>query len=141
MPDLDRFLAAQAPVIDQVLDALCHGRKRTHWMRFVSPQLAGLGQCAMARRFAIADLAEAGSYLAHTVLGPRLHACTALVNRHEASTANATFGSPDDLKFRSSMTLLRAADPGCHVFQTALDRFYGGRAGERTLALLAQDDG
>lgn len=141
MAGLERFVEAQAPVIDQVLAELEAGRKRTHWMWFVFPQLAGLGQSAMARHFAIADLDEARRYLAHPVLGPRLIRCTELVNGHAGLTAHAIFGSPDDLKLRSSMTLFGAADPGRDVFQTALDRFYDGEPDERTLALLAPDDG
>jgi uncharacterized protein (DUF1810 family) len=141
MAGLERFVEAQAPVIDQVLAELEAGRKRTHWMWYVFPQLAGLGHSAMARHFAIADLDEARRYLAHPVLGPRLSRCTELVNGHAGLSAHAIFGSPDDLKFRSSMTLFRAADPGLDVFQTALDRFYDGKRDERTLALLARDEG
>jgi uncharacterized protein (DUF1810 family) len=140
MRELERFVAAQQPVVDAVLQELRAGRKRTHWMWFVFPQLAGLGHSAMARHFAIADLDEARRYLAHPVLGPRLVHCTELVNGHAQLTAHSIFGSSDDLKFRSSMTLFREADAGHQVFQTALDRFYGGKPDERTLALLAQEE-
>jgi uncharacterized protein (DUF1810 family) len=139
--DLERFVAAQAPVIGRVLDELRAGRKRTHWMWFVFPQLAGLGRSAMARHFAITDLDEARRYLAHSLLGPRLVQCTELVNAHRGLTAHAIFGSPDDLKFRSSMTLFRAASGEPRVFQVALDRFFTGRPDERTLDLLGRAAG
>ena len=134
--DLDRFVTAQAPVIDRVMAELRAGQKRTHWMWFVFPQLAGLGHSDMARRYALASRAEAVAYLAHPVLGPRLVACTACVNAVGGRTANAIFGSPDDLKFRSSMTLFRRADPATPVFAACLDRYFGGEEDPRTLALL-----
>ena len=135
--DLDRFTAAQAPVIEQVKRELRAGEKRSHWMWFVFPQLAGLGSSPMARRYAIASLDEARAYLRHPVLGPRLVECTGLVNAVEAGrTAHAVFGSPDDLKFRSSMTLFGRADPAEPVFRAALGRSFGGEEDPRTVALL-----
>src|SRR6056297_1672618 len=111
--DLERFVTAQEQVIGSVKRELRGGRKRSHWMWFVFPQIAGLGRSEMAQRYAIDSLEEARAYLAHPVLWPRLRECTELVLNIEGRTANEVFGSPDDLKFRSSMTLFeRAADDG-----------------------------
>ena len=137
--DLERFLAAQAPVYPAVLDELRAGRKRTHWMWFVFPQLAGLGHSAMARRFALSGLAAARAYLAHTVLGGRLRDCTALVLGVEERSVGEIFGSPDDLKFRSSMTLFAQAGPGETLFTEALETCFDGRPDELTLRLLEGD--
>jgi uncharacterized protein (DUF1810 family) len=134
--DLDRFLAAQDPVLDQVRAELAAGRKRSHWMWFVFPQLRGLGQSAMAQQYGLASLAEARAYLAHPVLGKRLRDCTALVNAVQGRSAEEILGGVDALKFRSCMTLFDAAEPGDSVFRTALDRYYGGVEDPRTLALL-----
>jgi uncharacterized protein (DUF1810 family) len=134
--DLDRFIAAQAPVIDRVKRELRAGEKRSHWMWFVFPQLAGLGSSAMARRYAIASLTEAVAYLRHPVLGPRLVAFTGIVNDVQGRTAHAIFGSPDDFKFCSSMTLFGRADPAEPAFRAALDRYFEGREDPRTVALL-----
>jgi uncharacterized protein (DUF1810 family) len=106
--DLQRFVDAQAPVYPRVLAELRQGRKQSHWMWFIFPQIAGLGHSPMAQRFAIASRAEALAYLGHGVLGSRLRECTALVNAVEGRTINEILGSPDDLKFRSSMTLFGA---------------------------------
>lgn len=135
--DLARFLAAQEHVIGAALAELRAGRKRTHWMWFVFPQARGLGTSPMAERYGIASLAEARAYLAHPVLGPRLVACTEAVLAHAGTPLRAIFGTPDDLKFRSSMTLFAAAalrDDG--QFERALDLFCEGRRDERTLALI-----
>jgi uncharacterized protein (DUF1810 family) len=134
---LDRFVAAQEPVIDRVRDELRRGRKTSHWMWFVFPQIAGLGMSAMSQRFAIASLDEARAYLAHPVLGPRLSECVGLVLAVEGKSAHDIFGSPDDMKLRSSLTLFAevAADD---VFGKALDKYYGGRRDEATLELLRQ---
>ena len=134
--DLARFVDAQAPVIDRVFDELRAGRKRSHWMWFVFPQIAGLGTSAMAQRYAIGSLAEARSYLGHAVLGPRLLAATALINGLATTSATAVLGSPDDVKFRSSMTLFAeaAADPA--PFRSALDRYFRGDPDPLTLARL-----
>jgi uncharacterized protein (DUF1810 family) len=139
--ELQRFVDAQEPVFDRVVAELRAGRKRSHWMWFVFPQFAGLGHSDTARHFAITDLDEARRYLAHSLLGPRLVQCTELVNAHAGLTAHAIFGSPDDLKFRSSMTLFRAASGEPQLFQEALDRFFGGEPDERTLDLLGRTAG
>ncbi len=134
--DLRRFVDAQAPVYPQVVAELRTGRKQSHWMWFIFPQLAGLGHSPMAQRFAIASRAEAVAYLEHDVLGPRLLECTALVNTVNGKTIREILGSPDDLKFRSSMTLFGAvsADP---QFSAAIGKYYGGEGDRRTLELLA----
>jgi uncharacterized protein (DUF1810 family) len=138
--DLRRFITAQAPVFEAVAAELRAGRKRTHWMWFVFPQLRGLGQSATAQFYGIGSLEEARAYLTNPVLGPRLDLCTRLVLGIENGSLRVIFGSPDDLKFRSSMTLfaLAAAD-GKNVFRTALDRFCEGQMDPRTLALLGPD--
>ncbi len=124
--DLDRFVTAQEPVLSQVQEELGQGRKRSHWMWFIFPQLSGLGRSATARHYAIASAQEARAYLAHPLLGPRLIACSELVNRIEGRSAQQIFGSPDDLKFRSSMTLFAAVRPGATVFRDALARYFDG---------------
>ena len=134
--DLGRFLDAQAPVIDTVLAELAAGRKRSHWMWFVFPQIAGLGFSAMAQRYAIGSLAEAKAYVAHPVLGARLGRCTDLVLAVEGRGITAILGSPDDVKFRSSMTLFRQAAPGDPRYGAALDRYFGGAPDPATLARL-----
>lgn len=134
--DLARFVQAQDPVMPQVRRELAEGHKRTHWMWFIFPQHRGLGQSATAKRYGIGSLAEAQAYLRHPVLGSRLTACTALVNAVQDRSLHAIFGSPDDLKFHSSMTLFAAADPEEAVFRTALQRHCGGQPDARTLALL-----
>ena len=134
--DLQRFLAVQAPVMDQVRRELQAGRKRSHWMWFVFPQLAGLGSSAMAQRYAIAGKAEALAYLAHPVLGERLLECTRLVNAVEARSIFEIFGSPDDLKFHSSMTLFCAVDPVPKDFSEALAKFFAGKGDPVTIEKL-----
>jgi uncharacterized protein (DUF1810 family) len=134
--DLSRFVTAQEPLMPRVLQELRAGQKRSHWMWFVFPQLAGLGRSPMAQRYAIGSLAEAQAYLAHPVLGPRLIACTEAANAVEGRSVHAIFGSPDDMKFRSSMTLFARADPGQTVFRTALERYFDGAEDPRTVALL-----
>ncbi len=134
--DLQRFLDAQAGVIDRVRLELAEGRKRSHWMWFVFPQIAGLGSSPMAQRYAIASLDEAKAYDAHPVLGPRLAECTRLVNAVDGRTLTEILGSPDDLKFRSSMTLFAAAAADDTVFVQALAKFSGGKGDPATLARL-----
>jgi uncharacterized protein (DUF1810 family) len=134
----EHFVEAQAPVYDAVVAELGSGRKRSHWMWFVFPQLAGLGSSPMAQRFALASLEEARAYLAHDVLGPRLVGCTRLVLAVEGCTAHEIFGSPDDRKFGSSMTLFARAAPAETVFRQAIDRYYGGIEDARTLTLLGE---
>jgi uncharacterized protein (DUF1810 family) len=136
--DLARFVAAQEPLMPQVLRELAAGQKRSHWMWFVFPQLAGLGHSPMAQRYAIGSLDEARAYLAHPVLGPRLLDCTRLVNAVEGRSVHQIFGSPDDMKFRSSMTLFARAKSGPGLFQAALDRYFDGTEDDRTVALLGQ---
>ncbi|MNS62018.1 hypothetical protein D3C72_950640 [compost metagenome] len=134
--DLQRFVDAQAPVYEQVLRELQAGRKRSHWSWFIFPQLRGLGSSPMATRYAIGSLAEAQAYLAHPVLGPRLEACVALVNQVEGRSAEAILGPPDDLKFRSCVTLFSQAAPDRRVFQDALDKYFAGAPDPRTLERL-----
>ena len=133
--DLERFMQAQAGTYAQALAELHSGRKRTHWMWFVFPQLVGLGHSARSQRFGITGLGEAEAYLAHPVLGARLRECSDVV---AASTVSAhdLFGSPDDLKLRSCMTLFAAADPAEPLFDAVLRRYYGGEPDARTLAML-----
>ena len=122
--DLDRFVRAQDPVLDQVRRELADGRKRSHWMWFVFPQLRVLGRSATAQRYGIGTLAEARAYLAHPALGPRLVECTGLVNRIEGRSVHQIFGSPDDLKFHSSMTLFASADLEVPAFRDALTKYF-----------------
>ncbi len=136
--DLERFVSAQAPVFETVLRELRAGQKRSHWMWFVFPQLAGLGHSATARFYALSGLAEARAYLAHPVLGERLTACTRLVNALAGRSAHEIFGMPDDMKFRSCMTLFARAAVDPAAFDTALARYYEGVPDEATLRLLRE---
>ena len=131
--DLGRFIAAQDGVYPGALAELRAGRKRTHWMWFVFPQIAGLGSSAMARRYAIGSLVEARAYLADAVLGPRLIECASALLSVEGRSAEEIMGYPDDLKLRSSMTLFRRAAPEIEVFQEVLDRYYEGKPDPQTL--------
>jgi uncharacterized protein (DUF1810 family) len=135
---LERFVAAQdsGGTYAQALRELSAGRKTSHWMWFVFPQVAGLGHSSMAQAYAISSLEQARDYLAHPVLGPRLRACTAALLTHTDRSAEQVLGGIDALKLRSSMTLFARADPGEPAFQAVLDAFYGGRPDERTDALL-----
>ncbi|MBB4367942.1 uncharacterized protein (DUF1810 family) [Bradyrhizobium sp. cir1] len=137
--DLDRFVQAQNPVFRDVQGELARGRKQSHWMWFVFPQIAGLGFSAMSQRYAIGSRAEAVAYLAHPVLGPRLIACTRLVLAVEGRTINAILGAPDDAKFRSSMTLFGAVSDE-PVFDQALARYFAGERDGATLEILARLD-
>lgn len=144
MPDdpfeLVRFVAAQRDSYAQALAELRVGRKASHWMWFVFPQFEGLGMSAMSRRYAIRSLDEARAYLRHDVLGMRLRECTEVVNRLEGRTAHAIFGSPDDMKFGSSMTLFElAAGPGS-PFAAALDKYFAGARDAQTLELVRRAD-
>jgi len=132
--DLDRFVTAQDPVYSDVLAELRTGRKHTHWMWFVFPQIAGLGSSEMARKYAIGSEDEAAAYLAHPVLGPRLRECARLVASHADLDIGAIFDSPDDRKFQSSMTLFADVAPDEAIFQTCLDTFFDGEADPATLA-------
>jgi uncharacterized protein (DUF1810 family) len=133
--NLKRFVDAQAPVYPDVLSELRQGRKQSHWMWFIFPQLAGLGYSAMAQRYALSSRDEALAYLGHGILGPRLRECTVLVNAVEGRTIHEILGSPDDLKFRSSMTLFAAlsSEP---EFVAAIGKFYDGTPDPKTLELL-----
>jgi uncharacterized protein (DUF1810 family) len=136
--DLARFVEAQEPVIATVKRELRAGRKRSHGMWFVFPQVAGLGSSRRARRYAIDSRAEAEAYLAHPVLGSRLRECTALVNDIEGRSATEIFGSPDDLKFRSSMTLFDGVADDPTPFRTALERYYDDEPDPKTREFLAE---
>ena len=133
---LGRFVAAQSQVIESVRAELRAGRKQSHWMWFVFPQIAGLGRSATATRYAITSLDEARAYLEHPALGARLRDCTALVLDVDTRSAHDIFGSPDDLKFHSSMTLFAQAAPSDPLFDRALEKYFDGRPDTATLALL-----
>jgi uncharacterized protein (DUF1810 family) len=135
--NLQRFVEAQAPVYDTVVAELRAGAKRSHWIWFIFPQLAGLGRSPTAARFAISSLAEAQAYLDHDVLGPRLRECTHLVNSTEGRSVDDIFGWPDNLKVRSSMTLFARATPDNADFLRLLEKFYGGEEDPATVALLS----
>jgi uncharacterized protein (DUF1810 family) len=132
--NLQRFVDAQAPVYDRVRAELKNGRKQSHWMWFIFPQIAGLGHSAMAQRYAITSLREADAYLKHPVLGPRLRECARLVVAVDGKSAYEILGSPDDMKFHSCMTLFARAAPQEEIFAAALDRHFDGRDDALTLA-------
>jgi uncharacterized protein (DUF1810 family) len=132
------FLAAQEPVMARVRQELAAGRKQTHWMWFVFPQLDGLGFSAMSQRFALNSLEEARRYLAHETLGNRLRECTSLLLALPDQSITSILGSPDDLKFRSCLTLFALAAPEEPLFEAALKKYFNGERDERTLALLPQ---
>jgi uncharacterized protein (DUF1810 family) len=134
--NLDRFVSAQAAVFPQVLVELGAGEKRTHWIWFIFPQMKGLGHSTQSDYFGIGSLEEAAAYWRHPVLGPRLEQCTRLVNLVERRPIYEILGSPDDLKFRSSMTLFSRAAAGTPVFNDALEKYFGGEADPLTLELL-----
>ncbi len=135
--DLQRFVSAQAPLYQQALAELEAGTKRSHFMWFVFPQVAGLGHSDMARRYAISGLEEARAYLSHPVLGPRLRECAAALLAHGGRSARAVLGSPDDLKLRSSMTLFDQVAPG-DVFARVLATFFEGVPDRATLQRLGK---
>ena len=134
--NLQRFVEAQDPVFDQVCSELRAGRKESHWMWFIFPQLKGLGHSRMAERFSISSRQEGEAYLQHSVLGARLIECTELVNRIEGRSVEQIFGYPDDLKFRSSMTLFAHLQPRNQAFQTALEKYFEGQPDTLTLERL-----
>jgi uncharacterized protein (DUF1810 family) len=139
--DLQRFVAAQEPVFPTALAELQAGRKRTHWMWFIFPQLRGLGRSAPATHYGIGSLDEARAYLAHPLLGPRLELCTNAVLGIEGRTPHEIFGSPDDMKFHSSMSLFgSAATDTAGPYRKALDRWWHGAADPETLRLLGLRD-
>ena len=139
--DLERFVRAQAMVFDVALAELRAGRKRTHWMWFIFPQLRGLGHSATARFYGIGSPEEARAYAAHPLLGPRLTLCTRTVLESTARSLHDIFGSPDDMKFRSCMTLFEAAVPQADpVFGQALERWCAGEPDPGTLQLIASPE-
>jgi uncharacterized protein (DUF1810 family) len=133
---LQRFVEAQSPVFAQAIEELRAGRKRSHWMWFIFPQLAGLGSSSMAERFAISGREEAIAYLQHTTLGPRLRLAAETVIQVSGRSVDEIFGYPDNLKFRSSMTLFAQAAPKEVIFRRALDKYFAGQSDPATLALL-----
>lgn len=133
---LERFVEAQQGVHEQALSELLRGRKTSHWMWFVFPQVAGLGFSSTSQRYAIGSLDEARAYVEHPVLGPRLVECARAVLTHPELTAREVMGSPDDAKLRSSMTLFALADPTEPVFHQVLDTFFAGELDARTEDLL-----
>lgn len=133
---LQRFVEAQAPVYERVCAELKNGRKQSHWMWFIFPQIAGLGHSAMAQRYAISSLREAEAYLKHDVLGPRLLECTTLLLQADGKSAHAILGSPDDMKFRSCMTLFAHAAPEEQVFRAAIDKYFDGNEDQSTIGRL-----
>ena len=130
---LERFVEAQEGVYEQACAELRAGRKRSHWMWFVFPQIRGLGSSPTAVRFAISGMEEARAYLEHPMLGPRLRECTAIVVGVEGRSVEEIFGYPDDLKFHSSMTLFAKAGEEAGVFGEALEKYFGGRMDGGTL--------
>jgi len=136
--ELQRFVDAQARNYELALAELRAGRKDSHWMWYVFPQIAGLGVSAMAQAYAIGSLAEARAYLAHPVLGARLRDCVAAVVAVKGRSAHDVFGSPDDMKFRSSLTLFAQAAPGEPLFRRGLDLYFDGEQDPRTLEILAR---
>jgi uncharacterized protein (DUF1810 family) len=135
--DLQRFVDAQARIYPDVVEELRAGRKRSHWIWFIFPQIAGLGSSTTAARYAISSLDEARAYLDHDVLGPRLRECTRLVNAIEHRSIGEIFGSPDDMKVRSSMTLFARATRDNGDFVELLDRYYDGEQDPLTLQRLS----
>jgi uncharacterized protein (DUF1810 family) len=131
--NLQRFVEAQEHVYEEVLSELRNGRKSGHWMWFIFPQIEGLGHSYTAREYAISSPAEAAAYLNHPVLGPRLRECTRLVNLVEGRSVKEIFGHPDDMKFRSSMTLFAHAAPDDGVFKDALKKYFAGAFDPLTL--------
>lgn len=134
--NLSRFVDAQRPVFSRVMDELRAGRKTSHWVWFVFPQLKGLGVSETAMRFGITGMGEAQAYLEHPLLGPRLVECVQVLLKHGDSSALQILGSPDDLKLRSCLTLFNEAQPESALYQRALDRFYCGKPDDRTIQLL-----
>ena len=134
--DLDRFLTAQEDSYDTALDEIKAGRKRSHWIWFVFPQLAGLGHSPTSQYYGVRSLDEAAAYLRHPILSGRLHECLKALQTLEETSADRIFGELDAMKFRSSLTLFAEADPADPIIAAALDRWFGGRKDERTLQLL-----
>ena len=138
MYDLSRFLEAQKNSYDTALREIRAGRKRSHWMWYIFPQIRGLGYSAMAQHYAIRDLGEAREYVQHPVLGPRLIEISEALLALDESDPRRVMGSPDDLKLRSCMTLFQSAAPDQPVFGKVLDKFYDGSPDGRTLEILSR---
>ncbi len=136
--ELERFVRAQQPVYEQVIEELRTGRKRSHWMWFIFPQIKGLGRSEMAMRYAISSKEEAAAYLAHPILGPRLEQCTQLVLSIQGKSLHEIFGDPDDMKFRSSMTLFASVAGPASVVQACLNKYCGNQPDPATIAKLAE---
>jgi uncharacterized protein (DUF1810 family) len=134
--NLQRFVDAQTPMFEQVRAELRQGRKETHWMWFIFPQIKGLGSSPTAIEFSISSLQEADAYLKHPVLGPRLRECTRLVNQIEGRSVPQIFGYPDDLKFRSSMTLFANTTCENQIFKDALKKYFAGEPDQLTIERL-----
>jgi uncharacterized protein (DUF1810 family) len=134
--DLSRFLQAQEDDYEQALSEIKSGRKHTHWMWYIFPQLDGLASSSTSKRYAIKSLDEAKAYLDHPILGPRLQACAEAAVGVEGQTAREIFGSPDDLKLKSCATLFACVSPPGSVFDRLLTKYYQGRRDEKTLHLL-----
>lgn len=137
--NLNRFLEAQATTYQQALSEIKSGRKRSHWMWFIFPQLQGLGYSETARYYAIQDMEEARLYLQHSVLGPRLIEISEAMLQVEGKTASQILGSPDDLKLKSSMTLFAALPAAAPIFRAVLEKYYDGEEDEKTLQLLGPE--
>jgi uncharacterized protein (DUF1810 family) len=136
--DLARFVEAQADDYVQALSEIRSGQKRSHWMWYIFPQFDGLGFSSTSRRYSIKSVAEAEAYLRHPILGPRLLECARAAIGVEGRSAWEVFGSPDDMKLRSSATLFASVSPAGSVFEQLLDRYFGGEPDDRTLRLLGQ---
>jgi len=134
--NLQRFVDAQATAYRQVCEELRAGRKRSHWIWFIFPQIRGLGHSEMAQHYGVSSRQEAEAYLAHPVLGARLRECTRLVVEVEGRSVDQIFGDPDNLKFCSSMSLFASAAPDEPVFRQALQKYFGGQLDPNTVALL-----
>ena len=134
--NLERFVQAQVPIYNRVLAELSAGMKTSHWMWFIFPQIRGLGHTAISVEYSISSREEARAYLLHPVLGPRLKECTGLVLRVEGRSIEEIFGSPDNMKFRSSMTLFAQFSPDDDIFERALKKYFGGAPDRLTLERL-----
>ena len=138
MSDLSRFIKAQKYDYEQALSEIRAGRKRSHWMWYIFPQIQGLGYSSTAQFYAIQSLQEAKDYLAHPVLGARLKEISSALLEIEGRSAYEIFGYPDDLKLRSSMTLFRMADLNCDIFEKVLEKYYDGEPDDLTVRILQQ---
>jgi len=135
-PNLTHFIAAQDPVYNDVLSELKAGQKRTHWMWFIFPQIEGLGQSEIAKRYAIKNTDEARAYLSHPILGKRLIECAEAVKAIQDRSASQIFGYPDDMKFRSSLTLFASVAGEKSIFHDLISKYYAGKPDERTIEIL-----